>query len=115
MVTVAMMSVLSGQRIALALVPVVVLVLLVVTGQIVNLKKFLPIGILLALVLTFLAARNPDLVNERVESLRGRWEASPPHTFVIQQLQWAQRRQQGLLGRGLGRATNAARIYGKTQ
>ena len=115
MVTVAVMSVLSGQRIALALVPVVVVVLLVLTGQIANLKRFLPIGIGLFLILSFLMARDPALVGERLESLRGRWEASPPHAFVIQQLQWAQRRQQGLLGRGLGRATNAARIYGKTQ
>ncbi|MEM9002379.1 MAG: hormogonium polysaccharide biosynthesis protein HpsL [Cyanobacteria bacterium P01_F01_bin.86] len=115
MVMVAMMSVLSGQRIALALVPVSVVILLVLTGQIVNLKRFLPIGIGLFLILSFLMARDPAVVNERIDSFVSRWNASPPQAFIMQQLRWANRQQQGLLGRGLGRATNAARIFGRTQ
>ena len=115
MAMVAMMSVLSGQRIALALVPTMVIVLLVVTGQIVNLKRFLPIGVGLFLILSFLVARDPAVVNERIQSFQSRWEASPPQEFITQQLRWANRQQRGLLGRGLGRATNAARIFGRTQ
>ena len=115
MAMVAMMAVLSGQRIALALVPVSTLILLVLTGQIVNLKRFLPIGIGLFLIASFLIARDPAVVNERIESFRGRWEASPPQAFIMTQLRWAMAQQQGILGRGLGRATNAARIFGKTQ
>ena len=115
MAMVAMMSLLSGQRIALVLVPVMVIILLVVTGQIVNLKRFIPVGVGLFLILSFLVARDPAVVNERIESLQSRWEASPPQEFILQQLRWANRQQRGLLGRGLGRATNAARIFGKTQ
>lgn len=115
MAMVAMMSVLSGQRIALALVPAVVITLLILTGQIVNLKRFLPAGIGLFLILSLLIARDPAVVNQRIESFRSRWEASPPQEFILNQLSWAQEQQQGFLGRGLGRATNAARIFGKTE
>jgi hypothetical protein len=114
MAMVGMMAVVSGQRIALALVPAVIVLLLIMTGQIFNLKRFLPIGIGLVLILGILAAQYPDVVSERFESFQGRWEASPPQAFISQQLEWAMRKQQGLLGRGLGRATNAARIFGKT-
>lgn len=115
MAMVMMMSVLSGQRIALALVPVTLAVLLVLTGQIVNLKRFLPIGIGLFLILSFLVARDPAVLNDRVESFQARWEASPPQAFIMRQIRWAWRAQQGVLGRGLGRATNAARTFGRTQ
>ncbi len=33
----------------------------------------------------------------------------------MQQFDWAQKQQQGILGRGVGRATNAARIFGQTE
>lgn len=115
MAAVAMMSVLSGQRIALALVPTSIAVLLVLTGQIVNLKRFIPVGIGLFLILSFLIARDPAIVNQRIDSFRARWEASPPQAFIMKQLRWANGQQNGLLGRGLGRATNAARIFGKTR
>jgi hypothetical protein len=111
---VAMNSVISGQRIALALVPAVVILLLVLTGQILNLKRFLPIGIGLALVLVFVAGRNPDVLNERIESFRSRWEAAPPTAFITHQLEWAMDQQEGFFGRGAGRATNSARIFGRT-
>lgn len=114
MAMVFVMAVLSGQRIALALVPFVILLLLIMTGQILNLKRFLPIVIGLAILLGFLAVRYPDVVSERLNSLQGRWQAAPPQAFIAGQIQWAIDNQQGLLGRGLGRATNAARIFGKT-
>lgn len=115
MVIVAVMSVLSGQRIALMLVPVSVGVLAILTGQVANLKRFLPIGIILGLILTYLVIRNPDLVAARVESFQGRWKASPPHAFITEQLHWSIEQQEGILGRGVGRATNAARIFGKVE
>lgn len=115
MAMVMMMSVLSGQRIALALVPVALGTLLVLTGQIVNLKRFLPVGIGLFLISSFLVARDPAVLGERIASFQSRWEASPPQAFIIEQLDWAWNAQQGVLGRGLGRATNAARMFGKTQ
>jgi hypothetical protein len=114
MAMIFVMSVLSGQRIALALVPFVVILLLFITGQIANLKRFLPIGIALGVILTFAATQYPEVVTERFESFQSRWNAAPPQAFIAEQLEWAMDQQRGLLGRGLGRATNAARIFGKT-
>ena len=114
MAMVFMMSVLSGQRIALALVPCVVVLLLFMTGQILNLKRFLPIGIALAIILSFAATQYPEVVAERFESFQSRWEAAPPQAFITEQFHWAWNSQRGFLGRGLGRATNSARIFGDT-
>lgn len=112
---VLVMAVLSGQRIALALVPFAFLIQLILTGQIANLKRFIPIGVGLALILGIAAAQNPELVQERFESFQGRWEASPPTAFIEEQFQWSIKQQKGIFGRGLGRATNSARTFGNTQ
>lgn len=114
LVSVAVLAVVSGQRIALILVPITVVGLLILTGQVANLKRFIPVGVGLAFILTILMIRNPAIVNERIVSFQERWQASPPHEFVLQQLQWAMNNQEGILGRGLGRGTNAARIFGET-
>jgi hypothetical protein len=114
MAMVFVMAVLSGQRIALALVPVVIILLLFMTGQILNLKRFLPIGIGLAILLGILATQYPEVVNERIASFQSRWQAAPPQEFILGQLRWALNEQEGFFGRGLGRATNAARIFGET-
>ncbi|MEM9220595.1 MAG: hormogonium polysaccharide biosynthesis protein HpsL [Cyanobacteria bacterium P01_F01_bin.150] len=108
------MAVVSGQRIALALVPVTTIMLLVMTGQLANLKRFLPIATLLPLVLGVAIAQNPDVVGERLESFESRWRASPPQEFITHQIEWALNEQDGVLGNGLGRATNSARVFGKT-
>jgi hypothetical protein len=115
MASVFVMSVLSGQRIALALVPVTFVLLLVLTGQVIYLKKFLPTAFGLGLLLGVAALRNPQILQERVDSFMGRWTASPPQAFISAQFQWAIDAQKGLLGRGLGRATNSARVFGETQ
>ncbi|MDB9497012.1 hormogonium polysaccharide biosynthesis protein HpsL [Spirulina major CS-329] len=107
-------AVISGQRIALALVPVVTVILLVLTGQLANVKRFLPIGIGLAVVLSVAIASNPELIQERIESFQSRAEASPPQAFIMEQFRWATEEQRGFLGRGLGKATNSTRIFGET-
>ncbi|MEM9164032.1 MAG: hypothetical protein AAGC54_13310, partial [Cyanobacteria bacterium P01_F01_bin.4] len=112
MVAVVIMAVVSGQRIALFLVPIAVLVLSILTGQIANLKRFVPIGVVLGLILVFLMIRNPEVVQARVDSLQARWNASPPHEFVVQQFTEVAAEQKGLLGRGVARGTNAARVFG---
>ncbi len=112
---VGVMTVVSGQRIALALVPATILSLLILTGQIANLKRFLPIGLGLALILGVFMSQNPAVVNDRWASFQARWAAAPPHEFIVQQFQWALQQQEGILGRGVGRATNAARIFGQTE
>ncbi|MBT9312828.1 hormogonium polysaccharide biosynthesis protein HpsL [Leptothoe kymatousa] len=112
LVMVFVMSVVSGQRIALSLVPVVVVLLSVMTGQVANLKRFLPVGVVLALILVGLSLRNPEVVQERIASFQDRWNASPPHAFVMQQFEEVSHAQEGILGNGVARATNAARIFG---
>ena len=105
-------AIICGQRLALALVPAVILTLLLLTGQIVNLKKFLPIGIGLALILGIVVINNPDIVQARVDSLIQRWNTAPPQAFILKQLTWAAYNQKGFLGQGLGTGTNSTRAFG---
>ena len=107
-------AVISGQRIALAIVPVVVFILLILTGQIANLKRFIPAIIILSLILVVAITVNPEIVQERVDSFVQRWNTSPPHLFIQKQFLFAMDTQQGILGRGLGKATNSARSFGST-
>ena len=106
-------TIICGQRLALALVPAVMLILLLLTGQIANLKRFLPIGIGLTLILGIVLINNPDVVQARVDSLVQRWNTAPPHAFILKQFTWASYNQKGFLGRGLGEATNSTRVFGK--
>lgn len=108
-------AVISGQRIALALVPVCFVILLIFTGQIGNLKRFIPLAGGLAVILFIAMAANPTLVAERLESFTGRWEASPPHEFIVDQFQENWKNVDTPIGSGLGRATNSARTMGKTK
>ena len=107
-------AVISGQRLALALVPFCVVISLFLTGQIANLKRFIPFGIGLAFILTVVATANPELVQERIDSFVARWNTAPPHEFVAEQFSLAIDGQRGILGRGLGKATNSARAFGPT-
>lgn len=107
------MAVVSGQRIALALVPSAVILQLLVTGQVTNLKRFLPTGIGLGLLLGGFALKNPATVQERIDSFISRWNASPPYAFILEQFHWAMK-DNTPLGHGLGRATNSARALGDT-
>lgn len=108
-------AVISGQRIALALVPVCFVILLILTGQIGNLKRFIPIGVGLAFLLGIAMASNPAVVQERVDSFASRWEASPPQDFIVQQFEDSLGSSNNILGNGLGRATNSARTLGSTR
>lgn len=108
-------SAISGQRIALALVPACFVILLFFTGQIANLKRFIPIGVGLAVILGIAMLTNPTVVQERTESFTSRWEASPPQEFIVQQFEENWKNVDGPLGSGLGRATNSARAMGSTK
>ena len=115
--SVTMAAVICGQRIALALVPVSFVLLLVLTGQLLNLKRLLPIviaSIVAGLVAWF---QYQSLILERIASFQSRWEASPADDMIAFQFSFVWRSIQGsrlFLGRGLGSATNSARIFGKT-
>lgn len=108
-------AVISGQRIALALVPVSFVILLTLTGQIANLKKFIPIAVGLSVVLGIAASLYPEIVEERINSFFNRWEESPADEFILYQFAFTWRNLKGsLIGLGLGRATNSARVFGDT-
>lgn len=112
--SVFILAVISGQRIALALVPIIAGILLILTGQVTNLKRFIPIAVGLGIILSVAALKNPATVQERLDSFIARWNASPPYAFILAQFQWAMRGY-NILGHGLGRATNSARALGKTE
>jgi hypothetical protein len=105
-------AVICGQRIALILVPIIVLALLILTGQVANLKRFIPIGIALVFILGIVAINNPKIVQERVDSFVSRWNTAPPQQFIVNQFQFAISQQRGILGRGLGQGTNSTRSFG---
>jgi hypothetical protein len=105
-------AVISGQRIAFALVPVLLLTLVILTGQIANLKRFLPIGIGLGVIFAILLASKPEIIQERLDSFIARWNTAPPYSFILGQFGFAIGQQKSLLGLGLGTATNSARIFG---
>lgn len=105
-------AVICGQRIALAFVPVAVLISLILTGQLTNLKRFIPAAMGLALVITIVIANNPTIIEQRFDSLVQRWNAAPPHLFIQKQFEFSISQQKGMLGRGLGQATNSTRAFG---
>ncbi|MBW4447322.1 MAG: hormogonium polysaccharide biosynthesis protein HpsL [Spirirestis rafaelensis WJT71-NPBG6] len=108
-------AVISGQRIALALVPICFVILLLLTGQLTNLKRFIPLGMALALILTIGVVSNPTVIQERTDSFVSRWNAAPPQQFIVNQFQENWKNAKGPLGNGLGRATNSARVLGQTK
>lgn len=109
-------AVISGQRIALALVPTLTVILLVLTGQVANLKRFVPIAVGLGLVLVIGAAANPDMVEERLDSFVSRWNASPPQAFIVNQFHESDKELKGsFLGKGVGKATNSTRVFGNAR
>jgi hypothetical protein len=108
-------AVISGQRIALALVPTCFVLCLILTGQLANLKRFIPVFGGLGLILGGAIASNPTVLQERTESFTSRWEASPPYEFITQQFEEVWKNLDGPLGNGLGRATNSARAFGDAQ
>jgi hypothetical protein len=115
LVTVFINAVVSGQRIALALVPTCFVILLLLTGQVANLKRFIPMGVGLGLILGIAVISNPAVVQERLDSFISRWEASPPQEFIVSQFEENFKAVDGPLGSGLGRATNSARALGETK
>ena len=108
-------AILCGQRTALLAVPLIVVVLVIATSHIPQLKRLV---ILLLGIILFMGGTHllfPSIIAQRLESFVSRWNASPPTEFVTEQAEWTARKHQGVLGNGLGRATNAARALGETR
>ncbi len=111
-ILVVMATILSGQGTALVLVPASYLILFFITFG--TRQRSVWIGAGLAAVLIAIAAIASRFIQERVQSFIGRWQYSPPHQFIYSQLTSAFRENLGLLGIGLGRATNSAGMFGET-
>lgn len=107
-------AVISGQRIALLLVPVIIVIMLIVTGQLSKPARFIPIvgGLALLIVLSFILF--PDVIQGRIDSTISRWNASPPTSFIAEQAGHSSQGQKPF-GHGVGRATNSTRMFGKTR
>ncbi|MGL5081493.1 MAG: hypothetical protein ACRC8A_08395 [Microcoleaceae cyanobacterium] len=108
-------AIICGQRIALLAVPTIIIVLLIAVSQVSYPRRILIIGLGIFSFVGSLLAIFPRIILERIDNLVARWTASPPTEFVTEQVEWITEVQDGFLGHGLGRATNAARVLGETQ
>ncbi len=101
--------IISGQRIALVLVPIILLTLFLVTE---NYQKVLAIKLGIITFLTIIIT-NLGMVQTRIESLISRWNYSPPPGFILKQWQRVINDYDNLFGHGLGRTASAARKLGQ--
>lgn len=108
-------AVISGQRIALLVIPVVIVGLIFFTGQFAKVKRFIPIAGGIALLIVGAMSFFPEIIQERIDSAVDRWNASPPTEFIAHQFEFTSKAQDGIWGNGLGRATNSARTFGQTK
>lgn len=107
-------SVISGQRVATLLVPIINAIMMVLTGQVANLKRFIPIALGLGAILGGAAVMFPEVIEQRWQSLVSRVGSAPPTAFIEEQFERSTK-YADLLGHGLGRATNSARAFGRTK
>ncbi len=100
-------TLISGQRIALVLVPIIYLILLVVTER---RKRWLGIKLTIISLSGIGLATGVAIVQNSITNLIDRWIYSPPLEFMLRQLQWVTSRL-NLFGNGLGAATSGARQF----
>ncbi|MDJ0660178.1 MAG: hypothetical protein QNJ42_11915 [Crocosphaera sp.] len=111
-ITVLIATLISGQRAALLLVPIIYLILFISTQK---RNKNLLIKLLVIFVLTVILTTQIGLIDERIANFIQRWQYSPPQEFMAKQIQWLTHNRITLLGRGLGRTASAARRLGSIQ
>lgn len=111
MVYVAIATLISGQRVAVALVPTVFLILPILTDR---RRRWIPVKLGISTFFAVSLASKFIDIQAPIESFINRWQASPPYRFIINQFHWIADQKEGWLGNGLGRGTNAARILGDT-
>ncbi|MBD2099533.1 hypothetical protein [Leptolyngbya sp. FACHB-261] len=105
----------SGQRVALIIVPITLLALTLATGA-ADLRRVLRVAGGIGVGAMFLWFMYPQLVMDRLNNVIGRWNSSPPTTFITSQFLTALNGSNILIGKGgLGRATNSANSLGWTE
>lgn len=112
MTSIMVATLISGQRTALLLVPLIFLILLLLTGK---RKRWLPLKLVILAAAAYLLARKLPLVGEQLQNLAYRWNYSPPQEFIATQFHWLLQERLEWLGQGIGTATNAARRFGSVQ
>lgn len=115
--TVFVSALISGQRIALALVPtsVVILITLLLFARLLNIKTFIPLIAAMAGLIFGGIIIYADVVQERLMSFASRWQASPPTEMIAHQFDFIWPLISGKpFGNGLGSATNSTRMFGPT-
>lgn len=105
MATVLGATLVSGQRIAIVLVPLIYIVLLLVTEK---RRQSLLIKLGIIGLLVFFLVTQIGMVEQRFDNLVERWLYAPPTEFMSKQFSWLSSRL-SLLGKGLGAATSGAR------
>ncbi|MEL7333924.1 MAG: hypothetical protein AAFN12_16880, partial [Cyanobacteria bacterium J06560_2] len=77
-------------------------------------KQFILIGLLLAVLLLYLT-EGPSVISiSGMKTLFSQWWQFSPYDFLQTQFSYVWANQAGILGHGVGRATNSARVYGET-
>lgn len=110
--SIILVTLISGQRTALLLVPLICLILLLLTGK---RKLWLPLKLAAVATAAFIFAQQFSIVQQQLENLLYRWNYSPPQEFIVTQFHWLLHNRLEWLGQGLGTATNAARQFGGVQ
>lgn len=110
MALVLLTTLISGQRVALLVVPIAFLVLLLLTAK---KTKWLFIRFTFIAGLTCIAVSQIGFLQDKINDFFARWEYSPPFEFIVNQfkwLLWIQGESPNIFGLGgLGGATSATR------
>jgi cell division protein FtsW (lipid II flippase) len=101
-------SVISGQRIALLVVPIVLIALILLTEKY---RKTLAIKLGIISFCTAISLNLP-VVKQSIQNFFARWNYSPPTEFIWQKLQFAINNNEGILGHGLATTSSMARKLG---
>ncbi len=105
-------AVVSGQSAALFVMLVFIMVMLALTGKLVPPTRWASMIGALALLSIMSWVLFPEMIQAQFNEIIEGWLASAPTSFMIEQ---ASSQDITILGHGLGRATNAARILGETR
>ncbi|GBF79994.1 hypothetical protein AsFPU1_1395 [Aphanothece sacrum FPU1] len=110
--TVLIATLISGQRTALLLVPIIYLMLLLLTK---NQNKKISIKLGIIAFLSIIIISQFGIVQEAIIDFIRRWQYSPPEKFMFEQFQWLADDRVEFLGYGLGKTASAARNLGQIQ
>ncbi|CCQ66656.1 MULTISPECIES: membrane protein [Crocosphaera] len=108
-IAVLVATLISGQRTALLLVPIIYLVLLLTTQK---RNKNLLVKLVILFIVSIIISTQIGLVDERIANFIQRWQYSPPQEFIVKQIRWITSNYITLLGNGLGKTASAARRLG---